>query len=222
MRVVLAVIIWAYFIIHELSFRWIPLILFPILTIFEYAIDSPDRIISHIYYIINLATLAALFCSIVDSKDYRLAKHLVWLLIISFVINAITTYFGNLRFPNASRLLASASFAGENYITFQKYNIGGFDVIYSLALATPLTAISFKLLPKMRKVFPVLIMILFISAIISSQYTTALICALASVLLFFIPLRTRPIYLVLFVIIPISLFVVFNNSSSLFEAISSF
>lgn len=220
-RTLLAIILWGYFIIPKMTARWIPFIIIPCLTLVEYAINSPSRIAPHLYYCFNLATLAALSCAIIDKQDIRLARHLVWLLVGVFIINAICTYYGNIRFPNASRLLASTKYSEDYYETFQRFNIGGFDVIYSMTLSIPLAAISFKLLSRGKKVFPILVTVLLVLAIKESQYTIALVCAVISLLLFLIPIKTRSFFLVIPVVVSL-FFIVFENIPSVLSAISSF
>lgn len=220
-RFFLALFLWGYYIIHRVSFRWFPLMIFPIILLIGYAISSQDQFMPQLYYIINLMTLAALCCSIVDRDDFPLAKQLVLLLLIAFVINSITTYYGNIKFPNASRLLASVKFAAKNYDTYQRLNIGGFDVIYSLTLSIPLAAISFKRKKRFINILSLMAAFLFLLAIIQSEYSISLVFALASCLLFIVPLKSNLQTLLFLIGIPLLLISLLGESFDVFSSISS-
>lgn len=190
LRVIMALFLWFYF-SPKISIRWFAIIIFPIFSVIELFFNSPSQFFTQLYYIINLGTLAALSYTLIRRNDLNLSRQLVFLLVITFVINGITTYYGNIIYPNASRLLASAIFAAENYDTYQRLNIGGFDVVYSLSLAILLAAIVFKKKKGVIKLGVLLIAILFLMAVIKTEYSTALIFALVSFLFFFIPLNSN-------------------------------
>ena len=203
-KIVLAVAIWLYYIIPYFSFKWIPLFGIPFLTLL-FSIGSNSNPLSYAYFLVNMATIAALFWPLTMEKNEGLSKRVVALIIISFIINATTTYIGNLVFPGASRELASMQAASDAYETYLSYNIGGFDVIYTLSLSIPVLAILFKNSKATQKFLILIVTIIFIMAIIQSQYTLALIIALFSIILFILPYNSKRFFLVAIIVLAIIL-----------------
>ena len=70
---------------------------------------------------------------------------------------------------------------------YKSLNIGGVDFIYQLVLMMPLLVFTFRKGNRMLRILSVVTMVVFIMTIVVSEYTTALIFAFASVLLFFFP-----------------------------------
>ena len=191
LRVVFALIVLFYY-WPKFSFRWLPILIFPVFTLIEYAFNLNSQFFPHLYYVINLAVLAAISYSIVERDQIELSRQLVFVLVVAYIINAITTLYGNIKYPNASRLLASITLVGdENYNLFRRLNIGGFDVIYVLTMCIPLAAIVFKKTNGVKKIIPLSVALLFLFTVIKSEYTTALLFALSSFLLFLFPLKTK-------------------------------
>ena len=189
-RILFALVIVLHF-LPKVSYRWFPIILFPILTLIGYAFNASPQFFPHLYYVINIGVLGALSYSLVARDEITLSRQLVFLIVIAFIINAVTTIYGNIRFPNASRVLASIKLVAENYDTYRRLNIGGFDEIYSLTLSIPIAAIVFKKKKGVIKVISILLAVLFLITVIKSEYSTALLFALLSFILFFLPLKTK-------------------------------
>ncbi len=74
-------------------------------------------------------------CLLVVNKMDKVIKVMIPLILICNFVSAITTYIGLATFPDASRILATTN---DEYLTFYKYNIGGFGFIYSLVITHPL------------------------------------------------------------------------------------
>ena len=217
-RIVLALIVVFYF-LPRVSFRWLPIIIIPLLTLIGYALNSPSRFFPHLYYVFNIGVLGALSYSLVTRDEIALSRQIVVLLVISFVINSITTLYGNIRFPNASRVLASITLVAENYDNYRRQNIGGFDEIYSFTLSIPLAAIVFMKKKGILRILSLSVAVLFLFTIIKSDYTTALVFAVLSFLLFFFPLKTknRTIIIVISLIVA---FLLLGDSINVFSFIS--
>lgn len=147
---------------------------------------------------------------LVDSRKTKSLNRLFYVLTALILFTSITTYYGNLRFPGASRALAAiwSDDTGTAHF-YQSLNIGGFDFIYLLVLLIPLwiyaiRANSFKHNLWKIILFALSIVFSFIT-IITSEYTTALLFSFASLLLFILPRsfsrRKLLLYLVSFFII---------------------
>ena len=80
-------------------------------------------------------------CWLVINRMDKVIKVIFPVLLITYIITALTTYVGLEAFPDASRLLATG---GTHYQTYFKYNIGGYGFIYSLVLLHPIFICFFK------------------------------------------------------------------------------
>lgn len=140
---------------------------------------------------------------VVKINDYSFSKFILIVLLITYTITAITTFWGNLAIPEASRILATAS---DNDMSLRsdisKLNIGGFTFIYTLVLWIPLLLGALKF---WRKWFVVLFSVVasFYLAIYVSEYTTALLLAVLPLLLLFskkgLDYKSTRIYALLFI-----------------------
>ena len=122
---------------------------------------------------------------VVKTNDYSFSKFILIVILSTYTVTAITTYFGNLAIPEASRLLATASDKDTSLRSdISKLNIGDFSFIYTIVLWIPLLLGMLKF---WRKWFVVLLSVLvsFYLAIYVSEYTTALLFAILPLLLLF-------------------------------------
>lgn len=109
-------------------------------------------------------------------------------------------------------------YVGDLYDTYLKYNVGGFDIVYSFVLIIPLLVYKYKKTRLLIERSLILIVLLvFMMAIIESQYTTALLFAIASLSLFFMPLNIKPYH---FVILGIIILVVVFSTKYLIAFLS--
>ncbi len=131
-------------------------------------------------------------------------KKIINFVFLMYLVTAVTTYIGCTRYPNASRMLATLSQGEGAYGTYVSNNIGGFTFIYELVLILPL----FMYLTKFNIVnrFIGIFIIVFIGmTIIKTQYTTALIMYVVSLLVLCIPKlsakKIRTVFIVALVLI---------------------
>lgn len=113
---------------------------------------------------------------------------LFWVVLLSYVITSITTYFGCQLVPNASRILASTTMVEESGMEnlIKNLNIAGFSEIYTIALITPLIVMMMRR-GTMNYIIGSFVLFAFIIGVIEAQYTTALFVCVLSLLLFFLP-----------------------------------
>lgn len=121
------------------------------------------------------------------SMEYK-KKYLFWFVVACYAFTAITTIIGNIRYSIPSRLLATTDSADSALYLSQ--NIGSFTFVYELVLITPLFIYMFKK-NKINKFLSIGLVILFGLTIIKTEYTTALLLFVLSMLLFFIPNLTN-------------------------------
>lgn len=132
-----------------------------------------------VYEHINMAVLPSLMILyIINNKDIRLCKSLCVCLYLSFLITTITTITGNMMFPHASRMMATGMADNPDLLNqFYRYNIGGFDFIYSVALLIPIMVYIIKNDRTYR--YPLLLLVFTsVYSVYMSEYTTALLISL--------------------------------------------
>ena len=104
-------------------------------------------------------------------------KYLIIYVFLGFGL--LTTIPGLIRFPMASRILATdSSKYPDQFILYKRMGIGGYEYIYTLVAFVVFSPTIFNQRKKLIIVFLVLIHIGFIVCIILSQYTIAIILTL--------------------------------------------
>lgn len=131
-------------------------------------------------------------------------------IVFMMLATAITTSFGLIRFPYAARVLATISSSQDaTAITYNWYNIGGYEYIYSLVLLYPILIMAYKQ-RRVNLIFTIVGTVLIFATTILSEYTTALLLLLISSSLFLVKRDLRKKDVVILLLIAI-LFVAFFN-----------
>lgn len=133
-----------------------------------------------------LWVLPFIYLHIYHNNDTKLAETLLYGVIISIAITAYTTYLGCLRFPGISRQMAT----GQLDIELPFYlNIGGFDTIYIFVLMIPILCyrIRYCKIKKLERVAILTTLVFVLMAVFQSEYTTALLFSIVSMVTLFIP-----------------------------------
>lgn len=118
-------------------------------------------------------------------KDDYLCDRCNYYLWIVLIITSITTIIGSIRYPEASRWLATVDEANNVLKTrYDMANIGGYEFVYTVTLLYPLVVYSWK-----RKRLPwylaFTIMSLFFGVALFTEYTTAtLLCSVSTITVF--------------------------------------
>ena len=140
-----------------------------------------------IYWLLQLMIHPLLALYLIRKKDKKAVRRMVIIIGISFLITAITTYFGCLTYPGASRDLAAMLSTKDSalYALYMSLNIGSFSFIYAMVLLTPLLiyAIKDKLI---KQWIGIVVLIIVVMTIIYSDYATALLCILISIIVLFV------------------------------------
>ena len=119
-----------------------------------------------------------------NKMDFAI-KALVPTIIVSHIVTAFTTYLGLLRFPEASRIMATG---GTHFEKYYVYNIGSFAFIYSLVLLHPLFVGYFR--TRGRYVLSALTTVITAFCVIESEYTTAMLLFILSCVAYFLPTKS--------------------------------
>lgn len=183
------IVIWGIMIISLLKYSLIRktinakryIMLFLLITLLNIIPFSTDFNLfgMRVYEHINMALLPSLtILYIINNKDIKLCKSLCFCLYVSFLVTTITTITGNMLFPHASRMMATGMADNPDLLNqYYRYNIGGFDFIYSVALLIPIMVYIIKNYRKYR--YPLLLLVFTsVYSIYISEYTTALLISL--------------------------------------------
>lgn len=127
-------------------------------------------------YIFN-PILVALY--LFEKSRFTNLKYLAFIILFSLAITSFTTFIGLEQNPELARVLATIS-DSESTVLYDglSKNIGGYDIVYSLVIATPIIyyLVDFYFQNKKYKFLLKIIIFLFlIIFIIDTQYTTALL-----------------------------------------------
>lgn len=140
-------------------------------------------------------------------KDVSFYSHAI---IFMMLVTAITTSFGLIRFPYAARVLATISSSQDaTAVTYNWYNIGGFEFIYFMVLLYPILIMAYKQ-RRVNLIFTIVGTVLIFATTILSEYTTALLLLIVSSSLFFVKrdLRKKDVFILLLIAV---IFVVYFN-----------
>jgi len=157
-----------------------------LLTLLEYIFNgNTANTLIYIYGELQIVLFALIAFWYIKYSDPKSSKNLLLIIAVFYVITAITTYIGCIRFPLAARYLATGATDTAEYQTYVNSNIGGFTFVYELVLLLPLLIYLIK--NKNINIFAGLLATVLIGAtIIKTEYTLALIFALITLFLFFI------------------------------------
>ncbi len=183
-----------------------PFILYQLLTY----LTKTDSIIMWGYgVLLFLLPVAVSYYVLYERRDYLpgLSKALRILLIITL----ITTVIGLIRFPQASRILATIEDTDDAmFITYNWNNIGGYEFIYTLVLLYPLVILAYKQ-KKLSTAVMVLLAVAIGSVIVLSEYTTALLLFLLSSCLLLVKRDLTTRNLIFFAIAGVLALTLFSN-----------
>ena len=105
-------------------------------------------------------------------------------LIFAIVITAVTTIIGVIRYPEASRILATIAESDDvEAIEYWWNNIGGYDFVYTCVLLYPIVILAYKVKRINRLTF-IMAFILLMALVIFSEYTTALLLVVITSILY--------------------------------------
>ena len=137
-------------------------------------------------------------------------------IVITFLITALTTIIGCIKNPNAARILATTATSQDSTaVSFNWQNIGGFTFVYSCTLLYPLVILGFK-----QKKIPLILVIVFTAVefalAINTEYTISLMLIMFSSFLFLLPRDLSPKKFFVISIVAIVLVVLFSSLIAVF------
>lgn len=130
-------------------------------------------------FIAWLPGLIAIYANYYCDKKFLKSYLQVGTLLLT--LTSITTIRGLAVYPNASRELASGTALYDTEI-YTRQNIGGFEFIYALVIFIPICIWLIKHTEKVWKIINYICLIIILMCIYESQYTTALIISLVTLM----------------------------------------
>lgn len=200
----------------------LPIFALPGLNIIPLIVDGSNivQILQYISGLLQMMSypLAAIY--IIENRNYKLGRNLFILYIVINLITCITTYYGNIMFPGASRALATgmsdSPFLIRDYLMA---NIGGFSFVYSMVMFVPILIYTWKnhRVISHGMMFGILsigyIGIIFFT-LVTAEYTTAILLFILCISLFFIGNTLNVKKLILLGCISFFLFLVLKGTIS--------
>ena len=162
---------------------------------------------------------------ITNNKKNRSLKSVYVLLCVTILVTTITTYYGCLLMPGASRQMATGmNDDRELMAVFANLNIGGFGFVYTLVLLLPFLFYTIRYLTDnlLKKIIIIIATGIVSLTIYTTEYSTAILFALLSVSILFLPKQLK-LQNITFVIAGVTIVGVILSSilPSFFSAFSS-
>ena len=156
---------------------------------------------------------------IVKNKPER-AKFVFNFMLICYAVTGITTYIGCINYPQASRIMATLSTTDSLHQLYTRSNIGGFSFIYELVLILPLIIYMIKN-KRINKILGAMFVVLIGLVIIQSEYATALILFVLSLILFLIPKLTGK-KIIFFIVVALAIILLLRTFiANMFESLTN-
>lgn len=155
--------------------------------LYGFVTGKDTSILNFFYGFVQFLVWPLIVIVINKTEDFRFAKQLLGALLISLTITGITTYIGCNLYPGAARDLASLYHENdqERIGLYNNLNIGGFEFVYTLVMICPMFVYCIRI--KQWRYLSICALVGGFLVITKTEYTTALLCFILSIMCFFIP-----------------------------------
>ena len=163
----------------------IPIFSVEILSLFY---ETPSDIVIYIYKIAQLFIFPLLGLYLIKSDNHPIVRRIFYIVSIAYLVTCVTTYFGCLTYPAASRALATMS-ESENYDLYSLYtsmNIGSFSFVYAIVLMLPLLIYLVRD-KRLNIIIGVIALLMVVITIFVTEYATALLFMIVAFMAFIFP-----------------------------------
>lgn len=180
-----------------------------LLILYSFFVGNEPLVIMGYQGVLTLLTVAAGYYYLYYRSDAIPVFSKI--ILAAIIVTAVTTIIGVIRFPEASRILATiATSDDEQNLLFGWNNIGGYEYIYICVLLYPVMILAYKLRKIGRVAFLFMFLLLFI-LVIFSEYTIALILIMITSFLYFAGKKTNAGQLLLIGIVLFALLFLFQS-----------
>ena len=132
---------------------------------------------------------ALVYAYTIQSWENHRKKRMARFLILLISVTMVTTFIGNLVYPEASRILADIS--RDNSVLYLTHNIGPYGFIYGLVVILP-----FLIWMSKQKKRYLLLVILVFAVLFVAQYSLAILIAVAALIIMLLVPDGKPIKVV--------------------------
>lgn len=197
---------------HSYLNMFVPFLLLQALTIFS---PKEDFLVWG-YQILLFLMPIFLGRYIISEKSYRMQRIYGIIIIVFVLITSATTILGCMRYPNASRIMATVEDADSaEFIMYNWLNIGDYSFVYTLVLLYPVVILAYKM-KKVPLIAALGAAVLCIAVAIFTEYTIALILVILSSFLLLTKRGLTSKGILFFAIFCIIMFFVFSSNISTF------
>ncbi len=193
------IIVLLFFLLYEkLGFKKIRQIaiifIIPILDI----LIQPSLYIAlqEVSYTMQLMLYPMMATYLIKQEDYKGIIYFLSLFVLFNIVTCITTHFGNIIYPNASRHLVTGLEEYAHMISiYRTLNIGGFGFVYSTVMLMPILFYILKYRKSffviyVNRIWAMIIAISYIAIIwmmlVSAAYTIAMVLAFCAMFVYFV------------------------------------
>lgn len=142
---------------------------------------------------------------LISNNCYKLIKLLIVTTLILLTVTSITSIYGLVEFPLASRQLATGMKNDAKALIYAKMNIGGFSLVYMIPVILPMI-FSMYLAKNLKLILFIFFTLPLVYFVYKSQYTTGIISLVIVIMALFIAYKYSHWKLIL---TAISIFLIF-------------
>lgn len=200
----------------------VPYFLLSIVAFFMYILRAEfENAALHVYSELQIFVFGMIVINVsVHPEKYSISRLLKFVL-LCYAITSITTIIGCIRFPTASRILATVGNTDPRYHEYSIANIGGFAFCYEITLLIPLLMSLIKE-KKINALAGTVLVLLFVSATYVTEYTMALVFSVIAVVICLLSGKKRSRYAaVIFFVAFVLLYLLRNEISVLLLELSN-
>lgn len=200
---------------------FLPLIIIPVLGVLrDLTGGNVVKVATNIYAIIQTYTMGLIATTYIVDGDKHGIKKMLNLILVFTLITSITTIFGCIRYPQASRILATVGSEDAAYNLYTSKNIGSFSFVYGSVLLIPIISVLYKT-KNINRIFAIISIILIGIMVLKTEYTIALIVYILLLIIFFIPRITTKKLLVFIALIVGLMIFAGSTVTNIIESVAS-
>ena len=190
-----------------------------LLALISRLLDSTSSGALYLYGELQIYLYGIITLRVIAGGDKKACRRMFVIIMVMYLITAVTTYIGTINYPGAARMMATLSSSDLLYRTYVKENIGNFIFVYELVLLTPLLIY----LTRSKWVKPIIgyLLIAFVGVVIvATEYGMAVMLYFASLLLLVFPKLTSKKLMILLLVLVLVFVVGAELVANAFEQLS--
>lgn len=190
-----------------------------LLALISRLLDSTSSGALYLYGELQIYLYGIIALRVIAGGDKKACCRMFVIIMVMYLITAVTTYIGTINYPGAARMMATLSSSDLLYRIYVKKNIGSFAFVYELVLLTPLLVY----LTRSKWVKPIigyLLIAFFGVVIVATEYGMAVMLYFASLLLLVFPKLTSKKLMILLLVLVLVFVIGAELVANVFEQLS--